>query len=454
MFELSIVNWLSQLFCLLVSCAFDVASCSSCSAWLIQVIRHTGFPAVILDILSWPGMIVRFLACIWLVLAYHCSVLVMWCLQLCHLNALEQLTILMWKTEKQFHPVKASTFAHLILASSDLFCWGWRVHGAGTEPWERLVWSSRSCRWQASRWSCTPPACRWPLRWIAAMSSPFCKGRQMCVLARISRMPHRCWVQGLNMFAFMFSKLTTCLLALPWSTFVPSEYWIASIDSIEVIFHVASAAKFVLAMAQCCSGLCEPFRKTCMMTSPGSLGPMRTSTMPWRGLETCGEKSTLIAGLAFGKSRWLQPPPGGLPDSHSVRPPDQGKTSSQANPPSPKGGINHRPKGRASLSLKCEEGAIPHSLSLKCEEGAVLHSLSLKCEEGAIPHRTWASPKGGRASPCQGGKDRYAARACGWAPNHEPSTEEGQVLLVLQLIQLIKHCHGHSKWHGCMVSVE
>ena len=313
MFELSIVNWLSQLFCLLVSCAFDVASCSSCSAWLIQVIRHTGFPAVILDILSRPGMIVRFLVCIWLVLAYHCSVLVMWCLHLCHLNALEQLTILMWKTEKQFHPVKASTFAHLILASSDLFCWGWRVHGAGTEPWERLVWSSRSCRWQASRWSCTPPACRWPLRWIAAMSSPFCKGRQMCVLARIPRMPHRCGVQGLNLFAFMFSKLITCLLALPWSTFVPSEYWIASIDSIEVIFHVASAAKFVLAMAQCCSGLCEPFRKTCMMTSPGSLGPMRTSTMPWRGLETCGEKSTLIAGLAFGKSRWLHPPRGGLP---------------------------------------------------------------------------------------------------------------------------------------------
>ena len=117
----------------------------------------------------------------------------------------------------------------------------------------------------------------------------------------------------------MFSKLITCLLALPWSTFVPSEYWIASIGSIEVIFHVASAAKFVLAMAQCCSGLCEPFRKTCMMTSPGSLGPMRTSTMPWRGLETCGEKSTLIAGLAFGKSRWLQPPPGGPPPKGAPR---------------------------------------------------------------------------------------------------------------------------------------
>lgn len=96
-------------------------SCSSCSAWLIQVIRHTKFPGVIFDILSRPGMIVRFLVCIWLVLAYHCSVLVMWCLQLCHLNALEQLTILMWKTEKQFHPVKVSTFAHLILVSSDLF---------------------------------------------------------------------------------------------------------------------------------------------------------------------------------------------------------------------------------------------------------------------------------------------------------------------------------------------
>ena len=154
-------------------------------------------------------------------------------------------------------------------------------------------------------------------------------------------------------------------------------------------------------MAQCCSGLCEPFRKTCMMTSPGSLGPMRTSTMPWRGLETCGEKSTLIAGLAFGKSRWLHPPRGASPergpsghwpDSHSVRPPDQGKTSSQANPPSPKpakGGIkaSHRPKAEpasaSASSVKREPSSTASASSVKREPSPTAPEPAPKVEEPA-----------------------------------------------------------------------
>ena len=80
-FELNIVNWIN---CCQMACAVNWASCygsiapwafvhSPCSTSLIQVIRHSEFKSVVLDILSRPGNIVRFPVCIWLVLTYYSS---------------------------------------------------------------------------------------------------------------------------------------------------------------------------------------------------------------------------------------------------------------------------------------------------------------------------------------------------------------------------------------------